>query len=202
MSIDEMKNAWMQQGSDTKGAGYDQASFEKLVRSRVKKHTGTAFKYFWAAFVLQIMVYAMLSHLIVKYWYDPLITLPGLAGIAIFIPFTAIMMRKFKSVGSTNADPSSMSIYIERRRDLLESFYRFKKRYELILIPLATFIGTFLVFELYVPGGIWVYPKGALITFFVSLASCIIAIQAENKRNFEEPLAKLTMIVDELNEGR
>jgi hypothetical protein len=193
MSIDDMKTMWNQKASEK--ASYDEATMEKIVKSRVRKHTGKAFQYFWASFTLQLMVYAMLSHVIVKYWYDPLITLPALAGIALYVPFTIVMMKKFKAESSQNA----MRLYIERRRELLESFYRFKRRYEMILIPAATFIGTFLVFELYVPGSIWAYPKGAMITFFISLASCVIAIQRENKRNFEEPLVRLKMILDELN---
>jgi hypothetical protein len=198
MSIDEMKTMWNQKNADNKVGEYDQISIEKIVKARVKKHTGTAFQYFWASFALQVLVYAMLSHVVVRYWYDPIVTLPALLGIAFYIPFTVMMMRKFKI--ENNQGP--MSTYITRRRELLESFYSFKKRYELVLIPLATFIGTFLVFELYVPGGVWAYPTGAMITFVISLASCIIAILAENKRNFEEPLARLKIILDELNEGR
>src|ERR1041385_424479 len=198
MSIDEMKTMWNQKNADNKVGEYDQISIEKIVKARVKKHTGTAFQYFWASFALQVLVYAMLSHVVVRYWYDPIVTLPALLGIAFYIPFTVMMMRKFKI--ENNQGP--MSTYITRRRELLESFYSFKKRYELVLIPLATFIGTFLVFELYVPGGVSAYPTGAMITFVISLASCIIAILAENKRNFEEPLARLKIILDELNEGR
>ena len=196
MSIDEMKTAWNAKGNENKVGGYDKVSFEKIVKNRVKKNTNTAFKYFWAAFVLQNGVYGMLCYVIVKHWADPLITLPALLVIAIFIPFTVMMMKKYKSIGLV--DQSSMSDYIEKKYEILENFYRFKKRYERILIPLATFIGTFLVFELYVPGGIWSYPKGAVITFFISLAFCVIAIQAENKRNFEEPLARFKMILEEL----
>lgn len=191
MTLDELKSNWKKENA---GGSYDEATMKKAVR----KHTGMSFQYFWASFVLQLMVYAMLSNVIVKHWYDPMITLPALAGVALYIPFTVVMMKKFK----VDNNQASMSNYIQRRSELLESFYRFKKRYELFLIPVVTFIGTFLVFELYVPGGIWAYPKGAAITFFLSLAGCIIAIQRENKRNFEEPLMRLKMILYELNGDR
>ena len=194
MTLDEMKSQW---SKENVGGDYDEGTMQKLVKARVKKHTSQAFQYFWASFALQVMVYAMLSHLIVKYWYDPMITLPSLTGIAIYIPFTILMLKRFRNLGSTAATNNLK--YLARRKDLLESFYQFKKRYELFLIPLITSIGTFLVFELYVPGGIWAYPKGAVITFFISLASCVIAIQAENKKNFEEPLVRFKMILDELS---
>jgi len=199
MTLDEMKSNWKKEND--KGS-YDESTIQKIVKTRVRKHTNTAFKYFWAAFVLQLMVYSMLTHVIVKYWYEPMATMPALIGIAAFGPFTVMMMRRFKGVALLNSGDGPVSLYIARRRELLEGFYRFKRRYELVLVPLATFIGTFLVFELYVPGGVWAFPKGALITFFVSLASCIIAIQAEYRRNFEEPLLHLKMILDELSEGR
>jgi hypothetical protein len=194
MTLDEMKSNW---NKENDGGNYNELTMQKIVKERVRKHTSTAFKYFWASFALQIIVYAMLSHLMVKYWYDPMITLPSLAGIAIYIPFTIIMMRRFKNIGSTAA--ANSLTYIASRREILERFYQFKKKYELMLIPIITFIGTFLVFELYVPGGMLAYPKGAIITFFVSLASCVIAIQAENKRNFDEPIARLRGIIEELS---
>jgi hypothetical protein len=194
MSIDEMKTQW---NKDQVRGSLDEATLQKIVKSRVRKHTGTAFKYFWAAFALQILVYSMLTHVIIRYWDNPTMTLPSLLGIAAYIPFTVLMMRRFKSIAVVGQ--SSMRTYVARQIEILQGFYQFKRNYELVLIPLATAIGTFLVFELYVPGSVWAYPKGALITFFASLASCIIAIQAENKRAFEGPLSQMKSISDELD---
>ncbi|MEJ0033160.1 MAG: hypothetical protein WDO15_23770 [Bacteroidota bacterium] len=148
MTLDEMKSKWSKEND---GGNYDELTMQKIVKDRVRKHTNTAFKYFWAAFVLQNGVYGMLCYVILKHWADPFITLPALLGIAIFIPFTVMMMKRYKSMGLV--EQSSMIDFVQRRRELLENFYRFKKRYELVLIPVATFIGIFLVFELYVPGG-------------------------------------------------
>jgi hypothetical protein len=172
----------------------DEQSFNKIVKARARKNMYTSFQYFWASLALQILVYALLTHVVVRYWGD-LAMIASLAGILLYIPFTFVFMKKFKSMAIAEG---SMSTFVLRQFELLESFYRFKKRYELVLIPLATFIGTFVAFDLWVPGGIWAYPKGAAITFFVSLASCIIAIQAENKKSFDVPLSKLKMILDDL----
>jgi hypothetical protein len=141
------------------------------------------------------MVYSMLSYVIARYWYNPMMTLPAIFGIAAYIPFTIVMMKRFKGMASNG----SLIEHISKKQELLKSFYQFKRNYELVLIPLATAIGTFLVFESYVPGSVWAYPKVAMIVFFVSLASCILAIQAENKRAFEGPLLQLKTIIDELN---
>src|SRR3954466_3696330 len=137
MTLDEMKSEWRKGGD--KGS-YDEAALKQLVRARVRKHTGTAFQYFWAAFVLQIILYAMLSHVILKYWYEPTMTMPALLGIAAFIPFTTVMVRRFKAVALMNSSQGPMSTYVARRREFLESFYKFKRKYELMLIPLATLI--------------------------------------------------------------
>ncbi|HMJ71309.1 MAG TPA: hypothetical protein VK508_20575 [Cyclobacteriaceae bacterium] len=198
MTLDEMKSNWNQ---DQHAGTYDQQSIAKVIKTRVRKHTGESFKYFWASLTLQILVYSLLSHVIVKNFGDTMITIPGILGILLFIPFTFVLMKKFKSMARTSPTEASMNIYVSRQHELLGSFYTFKKRYEMILVPLATLIGTFVTFELYVPGGIRAYPKGAMITFFISLASCILAIQAENKKSFEQPLSKLRAIMNDLNEN-
>jgi hypothetical protein len=173
----------------------DEQSFNKIAKARVRKNMSESFRYFWASLALQILVYALLMHVVVRYWGD-LAMIASLVGICLYIPFTVVFMKKFKSMAMA---AGSVSTFISQQFELLESFYRFKKRYELVLVPLATLIGTFVVFDIWVPGGIWAYPKGALITFFISLVSCIIAIQAENKKSFDKPLSKLKMILDDLN---
>jgi hypothetical protein len=82
----------------------------------------------------------------------------------------------------------------------LFSFYRFKRRYELLLIPLSSAIGVWLVFLLYVPGGVAAYPSGAIVTFGITLLSCAIALAAENKESFDKPLTALRQILDEFKE--
>src|SRR5690606_4089502 len=141
---------------------YDKDSFERIVRSRVRKHTNTAMQYFWASFVLQIIVYALLSHVIIRYWQDSDILYSAIAGFLLFIPFTVILMKRFKAIATTRpgiqssgvAVENSLHHYISRRRGLLDSFYRFKKWYELLLIPFASAIGVFITFKLYIPGGV------------------------------------------------
>ena len=170
-------------------------SFNKMVKARARKHTNESFRYFWASFALQILVYSLLSHVIVKYWGNLLITLPGLTGIILFIPFTIVLMKKFKSMAILK--DTSIHTYVQQQYQLLESFYKFKRRYELVLIPLATLIGTYITFQIYVPG---LHTKGVMITFLIALASCVIAIREENKKSFDIPLSKLKGVLKDLEE--
>ena len=173
----------------------DEQTFNKMIRTRTRKHTSEAFNYFWASFVLQIMVYAMLGHVIIKYWGD-LAMILSVAGLAVYIPFTFVFMNKYKGMAIASGPINAV---ITQRVALLESFYTFKKRYELVLIPVATFVGTFIVFELWVPGSVWAFPQGAMITFFASLAGSLYAIRTENKKSFDIPLSKLRLILEDLN---
>lgn len=171
-----------------------QVEFDKIIKSRTKQHTSEVFKYFWASFAMQILVYAMLGHVVVKYWGE-LAMIVSLFGVLLYIPFTIVFMKKYKGMAVA---PGPINSVVSKRLELLQSFYTFKKRYELILIPMATFVGTFVAFEIWVPGSIWAFPQGAMITFFITLASCIIAIREENKKSFDIPLSKLKQILDDL----
>lgn len=204
-TLEELKNTWDGNRPLLSGAqDYDQASLGKIFKMRVQKNANKAMQYFWASFVLQIVVYALLSHVIVKYWSYPEMVWPGIGGIILYIPFTVILMRKFKSMAVIKLfdhTGTAMNKYVHKHYHLLESFYRFKTRYELILIPLSAVIGVFLIFRLYVPGGVLAHLGGAAITFAITMVSCALAIHAENKKNFREPLKNLRAILDEFKVG-
>jgi hypothetical protein len=170
-----------------------QNEFDNIVKKRAKQHAGEAFQYFWASFVLQLLVYALLSHVFIKNFGNGLIMIPAVTGILLYIPFTVVFMKKYKNMAIASG---SIAAVVSKRVELLESFYRFKRRYELMLIPVACLAGTFITFQLYVPG---VCVKAEIITFLISLASCIIAIRAENKKSFDIPLSKLRVILNDLD---
>ena len=205
-TLEELKKNWEEnQKSMSAPKAYDQSSLEKIFKSRTKKQINMAMKYFWAALFLQILVYALLSHVIIKYWQDPGVILSGVVGILIFIPFTTVLMKKFKRMAITKVEEKNnpvTSLYaaVLTQFNLLQSFYIFKKRYELFLIPLSSIIGIVLTFNLYIPGGVVQHLSGAAITFILTLFSCVLAIRAENKRNFEQPLNELREILNEFKE--
>ena len=196
--LDEFKKKW---NSKTEvSVALDEVAMNKIVKSRVGKQTRMAMKYFWASFGLQILVYALLSHVIVKYWNDLYTVMPAVVGIVIFIPFTKTLLNKFKSLAFMQIEGtgvSSIHRYVIRQKELLERFFIFKKRYELFLIPLSTMIGVLLTFKLYVPGGVMAHPYGAAVTLSISLVSCYMAIYQENRKNFRKPISELGSILKE-----
>ena len=205
-TLEEMKQKWSEkevQGADP--STYTEASLEKIIRSRVKMHTKDSFKYFWASFTLQIIVYALLSHLIIKYGQNSNILYFAITGILLYIPFTIVLMRKFKKLATGKPSlrqnvGNSLFDHVVRQQAMLRSFYRFKKWYEYFLTPLSCAIGVLLVFELYVPGGVQEHWPGAMITFLFALISCIAAIYSENKKSFILPIEQLQNILDEFEQ--
>ena len=205
-TLEELKKMWEQKenaGDDP--AIYTEESLGKIIRNRVKKHTKNSLNYFWASFTLQVIVYSLLSHVIVKYGQNNMLLYFAIAGVLLFIPFTIVLLRKFKKLVTEKPlqqqnTGTSLYDYVFRQQALLRSFYNFKKWYEFFLIPLSCGIAVTLVFELYVPGGVHEYWRGAVITFLFSLASCIVAIYSENKKSFILPIKQLQNILDEFEQ--
>lgn len=201
-TFDELKKVWDEnQSSVSIPEAYDHRTLEKIIRSRTKKHMNTAMQYFWAAFVLQIVVYALLSHVMIKYGSDWETLLFSMAGALLFLPFTIMLMKKFKQMAVTKPNEgntgTSLYNYVRQQQSLLQNFYKFKKSYELMLIPLSTIIGIFLTFKLYVPGGAAENLTGAIITFVITIISCGLVIRSENRKSFEQPLRQLNELIRE-----
>lgn len=204
-TLDELKENWANV-SDTSSSrqAYSQPQLEKMFRRRVSKHTRASMQYFWASFILQIIVYALLSHVLVKYWTDSRVRWLSITGILLYVPFTCMLLKMFKQMAAAPlvagaSMEASMQQYAALQYNLLKKFFRFKKWYEYALIPLAAAIGVVLCFWLYVPGGVAAHAAGAVVTFGITLISCALAIRSENKKSFERPLAQLRAILDEFN---
>lgn len=201
-TMNDFKCLWQKSNLEEKAIKpIDNEGLDQIVRLRTKKNLNIVMRYFWASFVLQMVVYALLVHVIAKYGNDQEVLITGIAGIVFFIPFTVILLRKFKAMATTRMSntisSASIQAYVGRQYNLLSSFYRFKKGYEWVLVPLATAIGTFLTFKLYVPGGVYAYQFLASIIFAVTVISCAVAIKAENNKSFKRPLSDLQKIRDE-----
>jgi hypothetical protein len=200
-TLDDIKKNWENAPwtiSDSET--YNQVSMDKIIKARVKKHSLSSFRYFWAALTLQIIVYSLLCHVIVKYWANPEIFYLSIVGIFIYVPFTVVMMKKFKALALVKAEddiPVSLYEYVYRYHSLIIGFYRFKKLYELALIPVSSIIGVVIVFTLYMPGGVFDHPAGALITLAITLLSCALAIRSENIKDFKIPLTRLEDLLRE-----
>ena len=201
-TFEELKKMW-EASPETAQAykPYDQKTFDNIVKSRTKKNMKKSMQYFWGAFFLQIIVYALLSHVIVKYGADTKTLFAGIAGILLHLPFTILLMKKFKQMAilkpALGNSGRSLYQYVFQQHALLQSFYAFKKRYEFLLVPLSTGIGVFLTFKLFVPGGVEENLTGAIITFLITLVCMVASIRLENKKSFEQPLHDLNQLLTE-----
>lgn len=200
-TLDDLKKKWKaEQPVFETAEAYDAASFIHLIQVRMKKQNNRIFRYFWATFTLHLMVYALLSHVIIRYWGDTYTLVLGLIGFLVTVPFTAVMLKRYKQMavarpGQTSG--ASVYTYVNQQRRRLAGFYTFKKRYEIILIPLLSAIGVTLVFNLYFPGGVQAFLTGAIVTYILTLLSCFWAIRNENKKYFIRPLQELQAILDD-----
>jgi uncharacterized membrane protein YhaH (DUF805 family) len=195
LALDDLKNKWREnQPAFPAAAPYDTVSFNQLIRTRMKKQNNIIFRYFWVTFTLHLLVYALLSHVLIRNWADTNTLVLSLFGIFVTVPFTATMLRRYKQMAATKINPEngdSIYNYLDQQQNRLANFYGFKKRYEIILTPLLSAIGVILVFNLYFPGGVTAYPTGAIITFLITLFCCLYVIRSENKKYFIRPLLEL-----------
>ena len=179
----------------------DRAGLQAIAKAQSARHVNRAMQYFWASFTLQLIVYALLSHVFIRFWGVPAVQGICLAGGLLYLPFTLVLLRQFKRVARpTPARPaadSSLQAQTQQQYDSLRTFYRFKRRYEYGLIPLSTALGVWLTFRLYVPGGVPQHPAGAALTYLLSLLACGWAIWRENHRHFEQPLRQLKVLLED-----
>lgn len=200
---DELKNIWKKQEGVLPKQVYDPSAFRQLIKSRMKVHTDKVMKYFWSSFTLEMIVFALLCHVMIRFWYDSPLFIVSLIGIVLHIPFTYILMKKFKAMAVARpGDGSAPSLHrwVKERHDLLDGFYRFKRSYERFLIPISTLIGCYVVFQLFVPGGGLSYWNVFWILAVVTVISCAVVLRRENKEHFEEPLHQYRMLLAELEE--
>src|SRR5688572_22278427 len=98
-TLEELKKVWeANQETAQVHQRYDRETLDDIVKSRTKKNMKKSMHYFWGAFFLQILVYALLSHVIVKYGGNAETLFLGIAGILLYLPFTIILMKKFKQM--------------------------------------------------------------------------------------------------------
>lgn len=201
-NIEELKNGWRQQSAPGNSIEIDQNNLRQIMKTKIKSQKNLSMKYFWAAFVLQIIVYAFLSNLMIRYWTDVSLVYVCAFCFLLYIPFTVVLLKKYKKMAvlkiSGSAIEGSISEYVKQQHQLLSGFYRFKRRYELMLVPLSSAIMIWVIFRLYVPGGVSDHPILASLCFIGTLASCAQAIIMENKRNFKEPLRNYELILEDM----
>jgi hypothetical protein len=132
------------------------------------------------------------------------VMLLSLGGALLYIPFTVILMKRFKAMYPSANDETGSSVQnirdnVKKQHALLLQFFRFKKRFEWLAIPLSCSVIVLIVFKLYVNGGIEGHLTGGIASFLILLTCFVIAVYFENKKHFTEPLRRLELILKDLD---
>jgi hypothetical protein len=201
-TLDELKKGWaMATPPPVPNQQVDHARLQAIARARSAGHVNRAMQYFWGSLTLQIIVYALLSHVFIRFWGVLAVQGLCLAGALLYLPFTLVLLRQFKRVARPSPAAAvagfSLQAQTQQQYESLWAFYQFKRRYEWMLIPLSTALGVWLTFWLYVPGGVPQHLLGAAFTYLLALLSCGYAIRRENGAHFEKPLRSLKDLLDE-----
>ncbi|MEO5593401.1 MAG: hypothetical protein ABIR15_05025 [Chitinophagaceae bacterium] len=206
-SFENIKKYWEKNTGEEIGfIPISRQSFEEVIRKKISKEQRNVIAYFWASFVFQVVTYAFLSHLFIKYWGNDFIMLWSLAGIIFYVPFTFMLLHKIKCMKMMTAEKLNSSLpdiasNIKNQYRVLFSFFRFKKFFELFLIPAICFVFIVLVFKLYVPGGAEANLAGFVIAYIIIVSIFCLAVYAENKKRFKGPLRQLQLILEDLGEN-
>jgi hypothetical protein len=200
-TFDEYKKSWQEKSADVNKDTFPTDAFYQMVRMRAKKHLGMSMRYFWASLTYNIIVYSMLAHVLIRYIDHPRIVVMVAAGLLIFIPFTVVLVLKFRKIAVVKGnDAESIQHRLQVQLDLLINFFRLKKRYEWFLIPLSCVVGVILTFEIFVPGALRENIPLGLIILMGTLVSCIAAVVQENRKNFKEPIRELKALLSEFSQ--
>ncbi|TGD77677.1 hypothetical protein [Hymenobacter wooponensis] len=203
-TLDELKHVWATGAPGPAGGQrVEPAQLLAITKARGARQVNRAMHYFWASLMLQLIVYGLLSHVFIRFWGGLGVQALCLGGALLYLPFTIVLLRQFKRIARASparrAGGASLRAGIQQQYDGLRAFYRFKRGYEYLLIPLSTALGVWLVFRLYVPGGVPQHPTGALLTYLLALLASGWAIQRENRLHFEQPLRQLQDLLAEFS---
>ncbi len=206
-TTNDVKQFWSENNNvDDSHSALSDVDLKLIIKTKMKKEKKTIAEYFWAAFTYQVFIYSYMCHLLIKYWGNTEIAFLALGLILIYLPYTLMLYKKIKAIflPATNAKNSpikDVQSNINGKYHLLFVFFRFKKWFDRIVNPLACFILTAIVFQLYVSGGMEENIIAAIITFLTALSLFIIATYYENKKRFTIPLRHFKAILEDIKEN-
>ena len=200
----EMENAWKKgKAREESLAPITGKDLHAIVASRVRKELKTVGQFVWAAIAYQIVLYSFLAHTFVRHWGDIQTMLLCIAGVALYIPLTAALLRRVgKLCRRTSEAPGSAvpDVFhkVEGEYARLADFFRFKKRMDWIGVPVSCAIIVLVTFTLFVEGGVEGNPVAGVAVFALWVGMSLIAIHAENRKRFIAPLRHLEQILEDL----
>ncbi len=201
--FDDFKKIWNEEKlSETCSPSVSSEYIDNIISNRIKKVKSGFREYFWASFVYQNLVYGCLFFLIARFFNRTDIVILSVAGILLYIPFTVIFMKKFKSAflinkGGIPFSDDDIYLNIKNSYKRMSEFFIFKRKFDWVMIPLNCILIVVINFILFVPGGIIDNMIVGVILFIVWLIIFIIATRSENKKRFSEPLHQLESILED-----
>ena len=174
---------------------------ETVVRSRIRKEKKIIAEYFWLSLSYHILIYSFTCWLFIKFWGDNQVMAMCAAVAALYIPFTIVLMRKFKAMyrPDTTAKLLDIRASVRRQYEGLSQFFILKKRFDLGGIPITCLVLEGVLFKLYVPGGIIAHLPAALAVYAGIVLIFGTAAWFENKKHFIRPLRRLAFILKDID---
>ena len=182
------------------------SDLRSITASRVKQQFKTVAAFVWASLVHQVILYSFLSYTLVRNWGNTPVMLLGLAGAAVYVPLTTMLLRRARALYSHVNEGSSDGVaaadiarHVRAQRDRLTDFFRFKRRLDIIGVPVSCAIVVFVTFTLFVSGGVAAYPIASAVVFAVWIGMSTVAVCAENRKRFAAPLRHLEAVIEDLD---
>jgi hypothetical protein len=202
-SFDDVRTFWQKNtNQEANPSSLSKEDVEKVIKSRIKKEKKTVAEYFWVSLAFQILIYSFACYLFVRYWGNTEIIVLCAAGVLLYIPFTIILMWKFKSMYKPIAEhKGDIKANVRNQYELLTRFFGFKKRFDLSAIPVNSLVLTGVVFKLYVPGGIEAHLITGIAAFITMVLIFSIAAWLENKKHFINPLRQFKLILEDMEKN-
>ncbi len=205
--IEDIKKVWLKGCSrpQSNNSGVSKSDMIDVIRSRVRKENKIMFEYIIAIGVWHMIIYAVMTHLVVRYWGNWDIMGYALGGIFMYLPYTIVFMRRIggknlRAFAPQQAAISDIRTNLKNHYLQLSAFFRFKKKFDLIGIPLTCFIMVMLLSNLRIIPDIEKQLVVAVIFFVVYLTLFITATIIDNRKRFKQPLKQLEIVLKEMEE--
>jgi len=203
-SSNELEMVWKEsKAREAEPARVSPKDMQAIIASRVKKQRKTVSEFVWAAVVYQIILYSFLTRTLVRNWGDTQSMLLCLAGAALYIPLTVVLIRRVRKLFGRRVEELGVAVpdmlhKVEGEYRRLGEFFQFKKRMDWIGVPVSCAIIVLVTFTLFVHGGVTGNPVASLALFGVWVGMSVMAIHAENKKRFILPLRHLEEVLGDL----
>lgn len=199
----DINACWQRGKAKERASALTGNDLHSIAASRVRKQFKTVAGFVWASVVHQIILYSFLSYTLVRNWGNTPIMLLCLAGAAAYVPLTAALLRRARALYSGTSDTAGTASadighYVRAQRDRLADFFRFKRRMDIVGVPVSCAIVVFVTFTLFVSGGVMAYPIASAVVFAIWIGMSAAAVCAENRKRLAAPLKHLEQVLGDL----